>query len=304
MPTDTDGASPPAPAPVAIVGGGGFIGSALTARLISAGVPVRSFTRHIPFLSAPGLLSPDAASSRTVVWLASSVNPTIAQERPDLVKADHVAFVELLAAATAIEHPPCIVLISSGGTVYDPATDPPYRESSPARAVNAYGESKLRLESELRDSGLVGRVVVRVSNAYGPGQPARRGLGVIAHWLHAAAAGRRPVLIGGPDAARDYVYIDDIVRALVAIHHHDGALPEVLNIGSGVPTSLGELAKVVLDVVDDPDLAFDMRPARSFDLSRTWLDVALAERTLGWRPQTPLAEGVRATWGAMGPSRR
>lgn len=290
--------SPTDPKPIAVVGSGGFIGAALTARLTADGVPVRLFTRRLPFLSPSGRLCADAATSQTLVWLASSVNPAIAQQRPDLVEADHAAFDELLRGAGSTTDPPRIVLVSSGGTVYDASAAPPYREDGPTKAANAYGESKLRMERALEVSGL-DRAVLRVSNAYGPGQPARRGLGVIAHWLHAVANGERPVILGAPETARDYVYIDDIVSALVAVHEHPGALPEVLNIGSGVATSLDDLAEIVLKVVGDPALSFEVRPPRSFDVAQTWLDVSLAHQTLGWQPHVSIADGIGATWSAL-----
>ena len=107
------------------------------------------------------------------------------------------------------------------------------------------------------------------------------------------------MLLGAPETARDYVYIGDIVDALAAVHSARAGLPPVVNVGSGHSTSLGELAQIVLDVVRDPTLNVEVRPGRAFDLSRTWLDIELAARTLGWRPRTPLRVGVAATWASL-----
>jgi UDP-glucose 4-epimerase len=280
------------------VGASGFLGTALVRRLTGAGVPVEAYTRTRPLPGAQGGQAEAAARSRTVFWLAATVNPAVAEERPDLVEMDQCAFEAALQPLQASDDPPRVVLVSSGGTVYDPSHPPPYAESSPVRATTAYGRSKLALEQALHASDLPSgrRIVVRVANAYGPGQQARRGQGVVAHWLSAAADGGPLVLIGDEDTVRDYVYIDDIVDALVAIHLADGELPPILNVGSGRGTTLGELAQTVLDVVGDHSLTLDVRPARRFDVPRTWLDTTLAERTLGWRPKTSLRDGVEATW--------
>lgn len=290
--------------PVAtVVGASGFIGAALVRRLTADGVPVESFTRDRPFAAPPEVQASRTAGWRpgTLFWLAANVNPAVAEARPDLVEVDECAFERALRALEAGESPPRVVLLSSGGTVYDTTRPPPYSETSPVAPTTTYARSKLALERALRSSSLPPecQLVVRVANAYGPGQLARRGQGVVAHWLRAAADGRPLVLIGDKESTRDYVYIDDIVDALVAIHDAPGALPPILNVGSGRGTSLAELAQTVLDVVGDPGLTIETRPARGFDVARTWLDPTLAAEILGWRPKTSLHEGVAATWLAL-----
>jgi UDP-glucose 4-epimerase len=284
------------------VGASGFLGTALIRRFATSGVPVDLFTRARPFPTAPGEATRAIARSRTVFWLATSVNPAVAEDRPDLVELDKCTFERALRVIEAAASPPRIVLLSSGGTVYDPAHPPPYSEASPVRATTAYGRSKLALERALGVSSLPPerRTIVRVANAYGPGQQARRGQGVVAHWLQAAADGAPLVLIGDEQTVRDYVYIEDIVDALVAIHEADGELPPTLNVGSGHGTTLAELARTVVDVVGDRSLTIDVRPARRFDVPRTWLDTTLAMQTLGWRPRTSLRQGITATWRAFG----
>ena len=231
-------------------------------------------------------------------WLATSVNPAVAEERSDLVAYDHDQFTTLLQGLESVRPAPRVVLLSSGGTVYDPAEQPPYREDSPIRATTAYARAKVELERALLGSDLPNgrKVVVRAANAYGPGQPARRGQGVIAYWLNAVRRGDPPVLLGDRETVRDYVYIEDLVDALITVHESSAAVPPVLNVGSGRSTSLGELSEIVLAAVGDPKLTFEHRPARSFDRPSTWLDIQLAGRTLGWQPTTPMADGVASAW--------
>ena len=282
---------------VAVIGAAGFLGRALVSAAGRSGVPVAAYTRATPFLSPDGTPDHGLAGSRTVFWLASSINPALAETDPGRVRADREAFAALLRAVRTLPEPPRVVLLSSGGTVYDPATPPPYRESSPTHPRGAYGRAKLELEAMLGAGDAVG-VTLRVSNVYGPGQPAVSGQGVVGYWLRAAARGDHLVVYGEPETTRDYVYVGDVASALLAAHGAD-SVPPVVNIGSGEPTSLKELADTVLDVVGDPALRWDQEPARGFDVPRTWLDISLARATIGWAPSTPLRDGLAAAWHSV-----
>lgn len=292
---------PVADSSAAVVGANGFLGRALAAALESDGVRVSRFTRTHPCLST-GRPAPSLAGADTIFWAASSVNPAIAETDPGAVAGDHAAFVDVLDTLPPARRGRRVVLLSSGGTVYDPGAEPPYAETAPTRPHGAYGRAKLAMETALADAvvGVGERITLRLSNAYGPGQPAVRGQGVIAHWLDAARTGRALVMLGDPGTSRDYLFLADLTRALLAVHHHRGPLPAVLNVGSGTPTSLDELARTVLDVVADPDLRVRHDGRRTFDVSRTWLDVTAAADLLGWAATTSLRDGVAAAWAAAG----
>jgi UDP-glucose 4-epimerase len=280
--------------PAAVIGAAGFLGTALVRTLTGSGVPVATFTRKTPFVTESGFPDRGVLAARTVFWLASSINPAIAETEPWRVDGDRAAFVTLLHALQRLADPPRVVLVSSGGTVYDPAVAPPYREDSPTRPRGAYGRAKLAMERLLHQAPLPG-VVVRVANAYGPGQPAASGQGVVAHWLRALTAGDPIMIFGDPATTRDYVYVDDVAEALAAVHRHPGTLPAVLNVGSGAPTSLAELAEMVRAAAGN-GARIRRAPARGYDVPHSWLDVALAAELLGWRPRTSLPAGVAAAW--------
>lgn len=265
--------------------------------LRSRGHAVLVFDRDSPVVEGPEL-APSARSVSHVVWSASTINPMIAENDPDRVAQDLLTFEEYLRAAGAVPRPPTTVLLSSGGTVYDLDAVPPFGESAHVRPASAYGQAKLALEERLRSSGHSG-VVLRVSNAYGPGQPVAPGQGVVSHWLHAAASGQTLHLFGDQSIARDYVYVDDLAAAVVRAVEHDDPIPAVLNVGSGRATSLRELLDVVEVVVGDALPPVELHPARGFDARSTWLDCGLAEELLGWTAQTGLEDGVRETWRAI-----
>lgn len=283
---------------VAVVGASGFLGRALVAALNRAGTPVSAYTRSVPFLTPGGRPEAGLASARTVYWLATQINPQSAEQDPGKVVADRAAFEKFLQTLRGVEPAPTIVLLSSGGTVYDPATDPPYAESARTRPLSAYGRAKVALEGLLAERAPGRHVALRVSNAYGPGQPTASGQGVVAHWLRAAGRGEDIRVFGDPATTRDYVYVNDIADALVAVDGLDVELPPAVNIGSGRPTSLGELAETVLDVVAAQGLRVIIEQRRSFDVSQTWLDVTLAGEILRWQPATSLRDGIGAAWAA------
>jgi len=284
---------------MAVVGAAGFLGRALVDGLRRAALPVSSYTRSAPFLDGDGAARPGLASARTVYWLATQINPQIAEQQPEKVAEDLAAFEQFLQAVSTLVVPPTVVLLSSGGTVYDPDVAPPYAETAPTRPGSAYGSAKLALEEQLAARAPGRFVTLRVSNAYGPGQPVASGQGVIAHWLRAARRGEDIRLFGALETIRDYVYVDDVARAMRAVDAVPGPLPPVLNIGSGRPTTLQELAETVLAVVQDPAVQLVVEGRRSFDVPRTWLDISLAASVLGWSPQTPLTDGIAAAWAAV-----
>ncbi len=286
---------------VAVVGAAGFIGRPLVAALRAGGTPVACFTRGTPLRRPDGGLAPELTGASAVFFVATSITPTTAEMRPDLVGTDLRVFADLLSGLRAAPVPPTVILTSSGGTVYDLDTPPPYQESSPVRPGSAYSRLKLDLERVLLSHADVLRpVVVRLANVYGPGQP--ESAGVVASWLATAARGRPIRMLGARDNSRDYLYIDDAVDALIRSHHccsgDGGAGPTVLNIGSGIPVTLGELAEIVASVVGLP-LEVAQSAGRSFDRPAYWLDCGLAEKALGWHATTSLPTGVACAWHAV-----
>ena len=282
---------------VAVIGASGFIGGHTVPALVRAGRNVASFTRSVPFIDGAGL-HPAIEAAQTIFWLATTVNPQIAAEHPERVAADHAEFVDFLERLRASGATPTVVLMSSGGTVYDPSIPPPYREDSPTGPIAAYGASKVELEGYLRELAPGAHVAVRVSNAYGPGQPARAGQGVIAYWMAAALRDEPITIIGDPESARDYVYAADVADALAAIDAVEDpeSLPAVVNVGSGRATSLRQLSELLTEIVGPHLLEVKQEPARAFDLDRNWLVIDRAFATLGWSPRTSLKEGLLQTW--------
>ncbi|WP_291381919.1 NAD-dependent epimerase/dehydratase family protein [Demequina sp.] len=278
---------------VAVVGAAGFLGGAIMRAFAAAGTGAVGYTLGRPML-VDGVVAPEARSVRTVVWCASRINPRLAVEQPHLIDKDRADLDDALGRFSTWERPPRIVIFSSGGTVYGPPATPPFVEDPDPNPVNDYGLAKLMIERHVRDSGLES-VALRASNAYGPGQKPAPGQGVLAHWMSAVMNGEHVHVYGEPSATRDYVYVDDVARAAVAAHAVEVA-PPIVNIGSGIATSLNDLLEALRPVVAPRWTDVVVHGARDTDTAHSLLDVTLAREALGWRAEVDIRRGVEMMW--------
>jgi UDP-glucose 4-epimerase len=276
---------------VAVIGSNGFIGRAVVPALRAAGTHVVEFPSQRPFLRPNGSPTAELAAAGAVCYLASRINPAIAESDAE-ASAAHLATVRSLLDALR-DSGKRVVYPSSGGTIYDTTREPPYAETSPLKAIGRFGAMKIQVEKMLREARGIETVALRVSNAYGPGQVPGKGFGVVASWIAAAARNEPLHVYGSLETTRDFVYIDDICAVFARVLAHE-APPQVVNVGSGVPTTLGELAGAIGDVTGGVDVVLE--PDRGFDVARSWLDVTRAKETLGWTPQVELSEGITRTW--------
>ncbi|SDJ34491.1 UDP-glucose 4-epimerase [Frankineae bacterium MT45] len=278
----------------AVLGASGFIGGALAQAIEERQQECSRFTRSLPFI-VDGELAPALQTADVVFWLVSSIRPATST-KPGTASQDQHALEQLLDLLDRRRSPaPRVLVVSSGGTVYNTDAPPPYTESSPTRGANEYGQAMLAVEELVRER-CADHIVLRASNVYGPGQRIRRGQGVVAHWLDAVLRQEPIRVMGDPSIRRDYVYIDDVVDALLAAAVADQA-PRIVNVGSGHGTSLGELLDLLVEIIG-PDVDIERSPARTFDAPSTWLDVNLAREALGWKATTSLEEGLRRSWQA------
>jgi UDP-glucose 4-epimerase len=272
---------------VAVVGSRGFLGSAVADELERRGAHVGRFTKERPYTSG----------ASTVVWAAGHVTPA------DTTRGEHSIgdLTRLIDDARRSGHLPHVVLLSSGGAVYGPPSRAPFRETDEPSPANDYGRIKLAEEQLLAAEG-VPHTVLRIANPYGPEQvtaaaKAVGGQGVVGQWLAAIRTGTPVTIFGDGTTVRDYVFVADVAHAIAAAaERRPGG---VVNIASGVGTSLAELLEMVTDTVSPHPVTVDWQPARGVDPAAVWLDVSRAAEALDWRPTTGLAEGVARTWAEV-----
>jgi UDP-glucose 4-epimerase len=135
-------------------------------------------------------------------------------------------------------------------------------------------------------------VVARLGNVFGPRQSPSLEGGVVSIFLDRLHRGEQATIFGDGLQVRDFVFVGDVVAALLAAAGHEGG---VFNVGSGVETTVLELFRACSKVAGSTaEPAFE--PARLGDLRRSVLDVSAAASELGFRTGTPLAEGIAQTW--------
>ncbi len=275
---------------VILVGAHGFLGSAIRRKFVDT-ASIVEITSRSPFDTLSDQTIREASA---VIWTASGVTPATAAEQPELTVAEVETYFEAVERIGKVAPETRILLASSGGTVYEESVRPPYAENAPTGSQIDYGRMKLEMEEiTVRAGG----TSMRLSNLYGKGQRARRGLGVIVHWMEALAAGRPLVVFGDGENARDYVEVSDAAEAFVTASLHPQQLPPALNVGSGTPITLNQLVNLLEEVVHPVTVRVDRTTdPRSFDRSVTWLDVSLIDKTLGWTPRTSLKAGLRDMW--------
>jgi UDP-glucose 4-epimerase len=186
--------------------------------------------------------------------------------------------------------------VSTAGAAYGEPQHVPVSEDAPIQALSPYGISKHTVEHYLFTfSRLYGLpyVVLRYANVYGPRQSSKGEAGVFAIFAEQMFAGIQPVIFGDGSKVRDYIFVDDIVRAnVLALSAGQG---EIFNIASGVPTTDQQVFDLVRDLLGQYDVRAKYLPRRAGEVERIFLDIRKAQHLLGWSPTTPLRDGARQT---------
>jgi UDP-glucose 4-epimerase len=182
--------------------------------------------------------------------------------------------------------------------VYGDQGDQPLKESAHPDPRSPYAVSKVSAEHYVRTIGNlwgIDTVCLRIFNAYGPGQhlpPSHPP--VVPHFLRQALRGGTLVVHGDGEQTRDYVYVDDVVSAMVAAATAPDVKGMVINVGSGEETSIRELVKKVGQAVGiEADSIYNENT--SGGVSRMCADLTLASRKLNYKRSIKLDEGLRLT---------
>jgi UDP-glucose 4-epimerase len=190
------------------------------------------------------------------------------------------------------------VVLASSGAVYGEQAVQPVAETRAPNPDSPYAVSKLAAEHYVHTIGAlwgIETVCLRIFNAYGPGQqlPASH-WPVVPRFLSQILGGGSVVIYGDGEQTRDYVYIEDVVDALVAAATAEQVSRLTMNIGSGVETSVNDLVSAVERA--SGRRAHMLRNTREQGgVSRLCADISLAKKRLGYRPSVDLEEGLRLT---------
>lgn len=274
---------------VLLLGGNGFIGSALAERLKRENIAV-----HIVGRNDCDLLETAIPGCGTVIHLASATTPGSSARHPNLELGNLALTLRLLEL---LENQPEIHLIffSSGGTVYGNPVRLPVTEDAPIAPLSNHGAGKASQEDFCQSFRSRGHAVtiLRPSNAYGPGQTLRQGFGLVRTLLEHATNDTPFKVWGDGESVRDFIYIDDIVEAttrLIKLPLDSGTY----NIGSGMGYSINQVLGIVR-TISGAQLKTIYRPARGIDVRNIVLDSTRLKALHSWTPQIGLEDGVRRT---------
>lgn len=301
-----------------VTGGAGFIGSTLADRLLAEGWEVdvvddlstgslanladarslgsRKFSFHRLDIRSPAVTDFVTHRKPDVIWhLAAQADVRVSVARPVFDAEVNILGTLNICQGAIAAGTSKVVFAASGGTLYGTPEHLPVREGHPQRPESPYGVAKKASADYLhyyREIHGLEYSALAFANVYGPRQDPHGEAGVVSIFTGLMLDRTRPTIFGDGKQTRDFVFVDDVVDALVRASDKGGGL--IINIGTGVETSVQELYDAIARAVgfsDEPNHA----AARPGEVARSSLDPGRAEIHLGWKPWTDLDDGVGRT---------
>lgn len=275
---------------VLLLGGTGFIGSALSRRLEQEKIVAHILGRHDAERMENVL-----PQCNTVIHLASATTPGSSAAHPSLELGNLALTLRLLELMQS-QPETHLIFFSSGGTVYGNPDRLPVTEDTPIAPLSNHGAGKASQEAFCQAFRAQGHAItiLRPSNAYGPGQMPKSGFGLIRTMLECVRVGTPLEIWGDGENIRDFIYIDDIVETctrLINLPRDSGTY----NLGSGIGYSINQVRGIV-EAMCRKELKTIYRPGRGIDVRSVVLDNSRLKTQLGWQPRVGLADGIVRTW--------
>ena len=308
---------------VLVVGGLGFIGGRLSAALADEGARVTIVTpsrqKHHDAaidLEARGVrvlegdvrdrsqMDAGVRGQDVIFNLAGQSGAVRSMEEPwDDLDVNARGMLTLVEAVRR-ENPKARVVFTGSRLEYGRVGSEPVAETHDADPLCLHAVHKLVAEQYLRLYARlygISYAVARITNPYGPGQPrARTAYGVVNRLIHLALAGETLPIYGDGRQRRDYIYIDDVVQALLALGWPDrkpNPPNNIYNVGTGVGTSIADMAKAIVASAGAGRIEFVAWPpiAEQIETGDFVADISRIRADLGWRPAVSLDEGLQRT---------
>ncbi|MBI5855026.1 MAG: SDR family oxidoreductase [Nitrospirae bacterium] len=296
---------------ILVTGGAGFIGSHLVDRLLQEGHEVvvaddlsRGKRRNVS--KAAGFYKRDIRSKwmdgvfrrerpSVVFHLAAQMDVRKSVEDPMFDAEVNVLGLLNVMQMSVKYGVRKVVFASSGGAIYGDQTVFPAPESHPTTPVSPYGITKLVGEHYLRYyEKLAGiqTVSLRFANVYGPRQDPHGEAGVVAIFAQKMLRGEQPIINGNGRQTRDFVFVDDVVEANLAVLGKD--VSGAYNVGTGVETTINELFKLLSECTKRGGKEIH-GPVKKGEQARSVIDPTKLRNELGWDPRVSFAEGLKRT---------
>jgi nucleoside-diphosphate-sugar epimerase len=305
---------------VIVIGGLGFIGTNLTQKLVERGAQVAVLTpdrsRHVVEAAAferngieivegdvrdQPLMEKHVAGRQLVVNLSGQSGAVRSMEDPwtdlDVNLRGNLVLLEALRAGNRDAK----VVFAGSRLQYGHVDQLPVAEETPQEALCLHAVHKQTVEQYLdlyRRLFGIRYSAARITNPYGPGQPSSRtAYGVINRMIHLAIADRALTIYGDGKQLRDYVHVDDVVAALLAMAELPAADGRVYNVGSGTGTKMVDLAQQVIAIAGGGRIEHVAWPplAQQVETGDFMADISRIMRELEWKPSIALRDGLEQT---------
>ncbi|HYO09588.1 MAG TPA: SDR family NAD(P)-dependent oxidoreductase [Tepidisphaeraceae bacterium] len=299
-----------------VTGGAGFIGSHLVEALVALGASVvviddlsaghRENLALFPGAEfVQGSILDRAAVARAMAGVnyvfhqAAMASVPLSVERPrDFYDVNVTGTLNVLEAAASAKVRR--VTFAASSSAYGDSEVLPKVESMPPQPLSPYASSKVAGEGLMRawaNCYGVDTAALRYFNIFGPRQGADSAYAaVIAAFAKAMLQGKRPLIFGDGGQSRDFTYVHNAVHAnLLAARHETPLGGEVINVACGERVTLMDLARVMREALDRPDLTPVHHPARAGDVRHSLADLSHARNVLAYQPVVGFEAGLRAT---------
>jgi UDP-glucose 4-epimerase len=305
---------------VLVLGGLGFIGFALSRRLIDAGArvtvvtPLRATHAH----EAAHLESSGASVVEADIRDGSAMSRVVRRQdvvfnlsaRSGALQSVHDPLTDLdvngrgslvLLEALRVENRAANLVLIGSRLEYGRTGAEPVAESRAADPLCAHAVHKLMVEHYLRVYGRlfdVNSVVARVTNAFGPGQPpGRTEYGIVNRMIHLALDDRVLTVYGDGRQLRDYIFIDDVVEALLCLGNRAAGEVPIYNVGTGIGTAFIDMARAITAMAGSGRIELAEWPplAEQIETGDFVADISRITRDVGWTPAVPLHDGLQRT---------
>ncbi len=315
---------------ILVTGGAGFIGSHLIKKLcaqdhkvdaidnFSAGDITKRREKDIEKAKNAEVWKSDARDTKVVLYHLRKRN-NIADDIPALDAIIHLAAPISVAESiidpkkycneihrntinvlqAAVDEKVKKVIIASTAAVYGSPERMPVSEHTKPDPLSEYAASKLAAEHSAkifsREQGIE-TAILRFFNVYGPDQdPASSYAGVITKFMQCAKTKTQPVIYGDGKQTRDFVYVEDVVDAIITATTKKIEQGIVLNIGSGTAVSINELWQKITTIAKWPGKP-KYEDAKKGEVQNSQAEITKAKKNIGYEPKTSLEDGLKKTW--------
>jgi UDP-glucose 4-epimerase len=290
---------------ILIFGAKGYLGNSLFKKFELSGVEIEIVIRgetnffqnrsNVEISSLESFLSSPGKNDADVCYFCfSTLTPALAEKGIEqTLISDNLMLSQVLGK---LKQGCRFVYISSGGTIYGEMSDEiACAEESMTKPINQYGVYKLQVEKFLESQSRMFDLsiyVIRLSNPYGPWPSGKAPFGFINRTIELGINGQAVEIFGSDQVVRDFVFISDVVEALFELGKCHLAQFKILNLGSGIGSSLLRVIEVIQTHIP---LRISMKSSRGFDVHKNVLDIRRIHSELKWQPKIDLVTGILKT---------